>query len=69
MKNFELRWLERKTGKQKMNEHGYYYEDTMQVLQYRQKYYKTLYGSLGPHGDFLTELAWSDWEDVPVVTE
>lgn len=66
---FELRWLERKTGKRSMNEHGYYYDETVRVLQYRQKYDKTIYSGLGPHGDFLKELVWSDWVDVPTVEE
>lgn len=69
MNNFELRWLERKTGKQLMNEWGYYYEETVQVLQVRHKYDTTIYAGVGPNGDFRRELVWGEWGDVPVVEE
>lgn len=69
MKNFELRWLERKTGVRGMNEHGYYYDETVRVLQYRVYYDATIYAGLGPHGDFRKELVWSDWKDVPIVQD
>lgn len=66
---YELRWLERKTGKKLQNEWGFYYDETVQVLQSRCMYDKTIYAGMGPHGDFLKETAWSDWKDVPVVNE
>ena len=47
----EMRWLETQTGKTLMNEHGYYYPETKQVLQYRTKE--------------LAD--WSEWVEVPVV--
>jgi hypothetical protein len=33
----EIRWCERKTGKKLMNDWGYYYDETVIVLQYRDK--------------------------------
>jgi hypothetical protein len=39
------------------------------VLQYRQKQDTTIYGSIKPNGDFLKELTWSDWKDVPTVED
>ena len=49
----EMRWLETQTGITLMNEHGYYYPETKQVLQYRNQ----------------TESGWTEWLEVPVVTE
>jgi hypothetical protein len=62
---FELRWLERKTGKTKMNEFGYYYDETVKVLQFRTMNYVTDYGTK----DQIQTLRISDWQDVPTVTE
>ena len=50
-KMIEMRWLETQTGKTLMNEHGYYYPETKQVLQYRNQ----------------TESSWTEWMEVPVV--
>lgn len=65
----EFRWLNRKTGKRLMNEHGYYYDETVRVLQYRVYYDATIYAGMGPNGDFLKQMVWSDWTDVPEVDE
>ncbi len=64
----ELRWLNRKTGKTLMNEHGFYYEKTQKVLQYRQYRQFTNY-SHHDGIDFLKENAWTEWQDVPEVKE
>lgn len=66
---YELRWLHRKTGVQAMNENDYYYDETVRVLQYRVYYDATIYGSIGPDGDFLKQMVWSEWQDVPEVDE
>jgi hypothetical protein len=65
----ELRWLKRKTGKSLMNEHGYFYDETVKILQYRQKYDHTDYGVITNAGDFSVIRMWSDWIDVPIVEE
>ena len=49
----EMRWLETQTGKTLMNEHGYYYPETKQVLQYRER----------PD----TTYCWTEWETIPTV--
>lgn len=49
----ELRWCEQKTGKKMMNDWGYYYDETVKVLQYRN----------------LVNDQWSDWKDVPIVPD
>lgn len=72
MKNkFELRWLERKTGKQLMNEWGYYYPETVRVLQYRNynpvSYYSSWNGISEPQECF--ENKWTEWIDVPIIEE
>lgn len=65
----ELRWLERKTGRQAMDQHGFYYDETLTVLQKRVYYDATMYGGLGPHGEFSKQMVWSEWTDIPVVKE
>lgn len=67
MNKFELRWFHRKTGAQAMNEWGFYYDETVRVLQYRTYYDATIYAGIGPHGDFLKQMIWSEWVDVPEV--
>lgn len=72
MKNkFELRWVERETGKTLMNEQGFYYPETVHVLQYRtynpSNYFSNLCG-VGPSEEIF-EHHWSDWIDVPTVKE
>jgi len=67
--NMELRWIKRKTGNQLMNDHGFYYDETVKVLQFRIYYDKTIYGGMGPHGDFLKQMVWSEWTDVREVDE
>jgi hypothetical protein len=69
MSDIELRWLNRKTGKTLQNEHGFYYDETVKILQFRQYYDKTIYAGMGPHGDFLKQMIWSDWIDVKEVNE
>jgi hypothetical protein len=66
---FELRWLERSTGKKLMNEHGFFYDETVKVLQFRQQYETTFYGEIGQDGDFMKRMVWGEWKDVPTVTE
>lgn len=70
MTDFELRWLERKTGVRGMNEHGYYYDETVRVLQYRTKIVYTDY-SIMEHSDTIvgSKTIWSEWIDVPVISE
>lgn len=68
---FELRWLERNTGKKLMNEYGFYFDETVRVLQYRCKYNQAVYSytlDLHPPEDRF-ESVWSGWQDVPVVVE
>lgn len=68
---FELRWLERKTGNKLMNEHGYYFDETHRILQFRYKYNQPMYSyhsSLIPPEDRY-EFVWSDWYDVPTINE
>lgn len=66
---YELRWLNRKTGVRLMNEHGYYYDETVRVLQYRAYYDATIYSAIASNGDFLREMVWSEWQDVPEVED
>lgn len=66
---YELRWLEKETGKKLQNEWGYYYDETVQVLQYRVKYDSNIYAGMGPWPDNIRQMVWSDWKDVPVVIE
>ena len=35
IKMFEIRWAERETGKQLMNDWGYFYPETTKVLEFR----------------------------------
>lgn len=66
---YELRWLERDTGKRLQDEWGYYYDETAKILQYRVKYDSNIYAGLGPFPEVLKAMVWSDWKDVPVVYE
>lgn len=59
---FELRWLEKETGKTLQNEWGYFYKETIKVLQYRQKTKNTLYKEEGT----IEQIGWSPWMDVPI---
>lgn len=66
---FDIRWIEKSTGKKLMNEHGFYFDETARVLQYRYKYNKTMY-SYAPNpipSEDKFEVVWSDWQDVPVI--
>lgn len=54
----ELRWLVRPG-----------WDGPENVLQYRQQYDATIYSSFKPNGEYLKELKWSDWKDVPVVED
>lgn len=62
---FELRWLEKETGRQLQNEWGYFYMETVRILQYRNhitvKEYK--------EDDTSTINKWSEWRDVPIHIE
>lgn len=69
MNNFELRWLERETGRQLMNEHGYYYREIERVLQYRIRETVTDYKLSLDDGTYLTTTVWTAWTDVPTVRE
>ena len=66
---YELRWLNRKTSVRLMNEHGYYYDETVRILQYRVYYDATIYSAIASNGDFLKEMVWSEWQDVPEVED
>lgn len=67
---FELRWLERKTGKTLMNEGGHYYDETVKILQYRNKQAVTDYSTMDPAtGDFMRTTIWTDWREVPLFKE
>ena len=57
-KMFELRWAERETGKQLMNEWGYYYPETIKTLEFRARYHTPFAGS-----NVTTE--WTEWQEVP----
>lgn len=66
----ELRWLERQTGKTLMNEWGYYYQETVKILQYRNRLTATDYSNYDVDaGDFRKTLAWTEWMDVPNIEE
>ena len=67
--NYQLRWVNRKTGNKGMNEHGYYYDETVRVLQYRVYYDATIYAAIASNGDFLKQMVWSEWQDVPEVED
>ena len=68
--NFELRWLKRETGKTLQNEYGFYYPETVRVLQYRTKMIYTDYSIMEhSHTHFGERLIWSEWMDVPVEQE
>jgi len=67
---FELRWLEKETGKRMINELGLAYPETTKVLQYRQKiavadYSRTLESG---SGGFVQTQTWTEWKEVPVVS-
>lgn len=66
----ELRWLERQTGKTLMNEQGYYYQETVKILQYRNRLTVTDYSNYDTvAGDFGKTLTWTEWMDVPNIEE
>ena len=67
----ELRWLEQKTGKRLMNEWGYYYDETVKVLQYRTQvvYHKDTVNDSGLSSGTREELVWTPWRSVPTVAE
>lgn len=68
---FEVRWLERETGNRLMYENGFYYAETVRVLQYRYKYSQAVYSytlDSNPAEDRF-ETVWSEWTDVPTVKE
>lgn len=58
---FELRWLEKETGKQLQNEFGFFYLETVKILQYRELQHN---GSSN-----ITINKWSEWKDVPTYVE
>ena len=49
----EVRWCEKKTGKKVMNDWGFYFDETIQVLQYRN----------------YVNNEWTQWVDVPLQKE
>lgn len=69
MNNVELRWLERSTGNRSMNEYGYYYDETVRVLQYRRQETVTDYSLSRDDGSYATIIRWTEWIDVPTVSE
>lgn len=54
----EMRWLLRPG-----------WDGPEKILQYRQQLEVTNYSTLSNTGDFLRELKWSDWRDVPIIDE
>ncbi len=54
----EMRWLVRPG-----------WDGPEKILQYRQKQDVTNYSTLTTNGDYLKEMAWSDWKDVPTVED
>jgi len=67
----ELRWLEQKTGKRLMNESGYYYDETVKVLQYRTQvvYHRDTLNASGLAMGTREELVWTPWYTVPTVED
>lgn len=61
----ELRWLECKTGNEKINEWGCYYDETIRILQQRVRYPIERWTISG----VVREMGWTDWVDIPVVKE
>jgi hypothetical protein len=62
---FELRWLEKETGRQLQNEWGYFYMEIVKILQYR--YIKPI--TEYRENNALTINKWSEWIDVPTYIE
>lgn len=62
---FELRWLEKETGRQLQNEWGFFYVETVKILQFRQIIKETEYNEKGT----LAINKWSEWTDVPTLVE
>lgn len=62
----EMRWLERKTGRNIMNEYGWVEPEIIKVLQYRQA--KQIFSS-SSFGERTEVIDWEDWQDVPTVRE
>lgn len=67
---YELRWCERKTGKKLQNEHGFYYDETVKVLQYRTQKQITDYSFIDPiTKKYFSYAGWTSWKDVPTSIE
>jgi hypothetical protein len=58
LKMIEMRWLVRPG-----------WDGPEKILQYRQKQDVTNYSTLTTNGDYLKEMVWSDWKDVPTVED
>lgn len=67
--NYQLRWVNRKTGVRLMDEYDNECDETVRILQYRVYYDATIYSAIASNGDFLREMVWSEWQDVPEVNE
>ena len=65
----QLRWIERPTGKTIMDNWGYYQPELERVLQFRQERDKIIYSGAPGETQHHRETHWTDWQDVPVVTE
>lgn len=65
----EMRWLERRTGKNIMNEHGWLDAEVVTVLQYRERRKVMNMQKMRELGSSYREEVWSNWMDVPTVRE
>ncbi len=64
----EMRWLTRDSTLDISEDHIPCYTKE-RVLQYRQKVDMTIYAGLGPFPDSARNMQWSEWQDVPEVTD
>ncbi len=64
----EMRWLTRDSTVDISEDHIPCYAKE-RVLQYRQKVDMTIYAGLGPFPDSARNMQWSEWRDVPEVTD
>lgn len=65
----ELRWLEKETGRQLQNEWGYFYYETIQVLQYRNVTTTLVKVHDGDKVIEVPKQSFTEWIDVPVVQQ
>ena len=63
-----MRWITRDSKLDISEDHIPYYAKE-RVLQYRQKVDLTIYAGQGPFPDSAKNMQWSEWKDVPEVTD